>query len=1330
MLKKTIVEVVEWMGAAMRPSFFVLVSALVLSGCLAKAPETFTTPPDKVSGVDKDGANSRRPSQGITIYRDKYGTPHVVADSNYGAYFGYGYAVAADRLFQMEMLRRTAQGRVAEVLGAEYLDLDKHIRTGYDHRAVGRQLAKLKNKDREILEAYAAGFSKRVDEVLSQQSSLLPKEFIDNEFLPQHWTSYDVAMIFIGSIIHRYSDFNSELDNLGLLSSLTKLHGPEKAQKIFDASKWLLDPSSPTTVPREKNFTGAPVSASPASTIPAYSAKQPLLEDVHTKRVVLNENGKFIGTSDKPEMQAIADAQIVKYGYIGPEYQAASNFWSVNSSKLSDADGALVNGPQFGFGLPSYVYGIGLHGGDFDVVGNTLLGLPTMLFAHNGHVSWGSTAGMSDQVDVYREQLVKDKPEHYRHDNQDKKFETWVEVVKVKDTAPVEVIARRSVHGMVVSLDSDSGIAYTRARAWEGAEVQTLMAWINLGKDESMDAVQARLSGVAANINFYYMDVDGNIGYTHGGRYPQRADSHDSRIPGDGTGSDDWLGFRPYLDNPSVRNPDQGYIVNWNNRPAAGWLASDLWTYTWSKADRSKHIMSELNSSQQMTTDEVWAITERVSYDDVSATFLLPYLSDAMSNSALDSATKKAYEIVQSWDREWRLEENGKYGAAELIIEAWTKRLFERVLKDDIGEDKYAMYAASNNPNNPLGPSMGSSVGAKVLVRNLDSLFSGANSSNGSGSYDFFNGVDPAKVLSQSFAESVEALSRDYGTDMAKWSIAPAPMTWKPYNFRGVPQASEDSIVSLSAYMNRGSENNFFISRDGKFEAYDVIPPGQSGFVAADGTASVHSQDQMQLYSSFGTKAIPYTIEEIKAAAVQTEVLDTTMNEPKAATIVERMQSTLQRAEEKSELGAFIYLDTAGALAAAQRAQDERMAGKPLGVLHGMPIVVKDNTHVAGMPNSAGTPALKNFMPQQNNPALQRLLDAGAIVIGKTNMHELAFGITSNNSAFGPARNAHDPSRIAGGSSGGTAVAVAAGIVDMGLGTDTGGSTRIPPALNGVVGFRPTMGRYPSGGVTPISETRDTIGPIANNVSNVALLDCVLSACDSAINASSLQGLRLGIPKEYFYHNLSDDVETIMQQTLEMLDDAGVILIDVEMAGLEKANNGASFPIVLYEFIRELPAYLKAQETGVTMQQLVDAIASPDVKATVIGQMGAQAMPEQAYKQGIEVFRPQLQSIYQKTFDDYDIAALLMPTTILTAQAIETSDEMVELNGVAVPTFPSYIRNTDPSSNAGIPSLTLPAGKGRDGLPIGIMLDGPKNSDRQLLSIGLAIEGIIENNSQ
>ena len=1328
MLIKILSKIVDSMGVVARLPFYVVL-VIVLSACSSD------------SATEQQGQTSPQTEAKLnaatTIYRDKYGTPHVVSDSNYGVYFGYGYAVATDRLFQMEMLRRTVEGRVAEVLGVDYLELDTHVRSTYDHRSVAKQLAALKSEDLEILQAYADGFSHRVNKVLENQQRLLPKEFVDFDFLPIQWTAYDVAMIFIGSIIHRYSDFNSELDSAGLINSLVAQHGKDTASKIYDASKWLLDPSSPTTVPRIKN------QQSHKNTVQTPQAvlqiNQSSAANAYTQQLVFDETGKFAGMSDTPELNALHRQQIAEVGYTGPQYAPASNFWSVTDRKLSDANGALVNGPQFGFGLPSYVYGIGLHGGDFNVVGNTLLGLPTMLFSHNSHVAWGSTAGMSDQVDVYQERLVKGQPEQYQHNGEIKAFESWNEVIQVRDESSVTIKARRSVHGMVMQMHPEQGIAYARARAWEGAEVQTLMAWINLAKDKTMDAVQQRLSGVAANINFYYMDVDGNLGYTHGGRYPLRVQGHDSRVPALGTGDNDWQGFRPYSDNPTVRNPDQGYIVNWNNRPEEGWIASDLWGQTWSHADRTWHIINELNAKDVLSTDQVWEIAEKVSYDDVSARFLLPYLEDAMNKTAntltLDSrANSDANSVIGSaltallkWNGEWRINQSGVYGAEELIVESWTKNLFNAVLLDDIGEEKFSMFSATNNPSNKLGPSMPSSVGVKVILRNLQQLGSDSIA------YDFFNDVDPNLVLAQTFIDTIEQLVAQHGTALSSWTLAPAPMVWSPFNFRGVPQASPDAKISLPAYMNRGSENNFFIAKDGAFTAFDVIPPGQSGFVAPDGSASANANDQMNLYAEYQLKTIPFTFEQIKAVSVSAESIDSGIlnmrKTPSSANSVGKVSATVQAAlkavKRFDNLATMIHVDAERALSAANAADNEK---NTMGALHGMAIVVKDNIHVAGMPNSAGTPALKDFVPNSNDPSVQRVIDAGGIVLGKANMHELAFGITSNNAAFGAVRNFHDPSKIAGGSSGGTAVAVAAGIVKMGLGTDTGGSTRIPPALNGVVGFRPSAGRYPAGdwSVTPISSTRDTVGPIANNVSNVALLDCVITQCDEQLSPADLNGLRLGVPRAYFYQNLSSDVASVTDAALAKLAAAGVVLVDVEMPGIEAANNAAGFAVALYEFKQEMPQYLKKNLTGVSLVEVANAIASPDVKGTVMSQLGDQAVPETAYREAMDTFRPQLLAIYKKTFESNNIAALVLPTTPLTATPIETSDETVSLNGEQSPTFTTFIRNTDPTSNAGLPSITLPSGKDSNGMPIGLMLDGPANSDRLLLSIAQAIESLFK----
>src|SRR6185437_6901159 len=201
----------------------------------------------------------------------------------------------------------------------------------------------------------------------------------------------------------------------------------------------------------------------------------------------------------------------------------------------------------------------------------------------------------------------------------------------------------------------------------------------------------------------------------------------------------------------------------------------------------------------------------------------------------------------------------------------------------------------------------------------------------------------------------------------------------------------------------------------------------------------------------------------------------------------------LDRCDAVAHLNAFIVQDRDAVLAASRDADRKRASGARLGALHGVPLAIKDNLDCVGYATTGGTPALRDNRPKRNAAVMQKLLDAGAIVLGKANMHEMAFGITSNNGAFGPARNPYDPARVPGGSSGGTGTAIGARLAPAGIGTDTGGSVRIPAAFCGIAGLRPSLGRWPIDGILPISPTRDTAGPMARTVTDLALLDAVVT---------------------------------------------------------------------------------------------------------------------------------------------------------------------------------------------------------------------------------------------
>lgn len=392
--------------------------------------------------------------------------------------------------------------------------------------------------------------------------------------------------------------------------------------------------------------------------------------------------------------------------------------------------------------------------------------------------------------------------------------------------------------------------------------------------------------------------------------------------------------------------------------------------------------------------------------------------------------------------------------------------------------------------------------------------------------------------------------------------------------------------------------------------------------------------------------------------------------------------------------------------------------------LDGMTLAVKDNIDLQGLPTTAGCPALADSIAATTAPALQRLITAGATVYGKANMHELAFGVTSRNRAFGFVRNPHNRALTAGGSSGGSAAAVAAGQVSAALGTDTGGSIRVPAAFCGVVGFRPSWGRYSSEGVVPLAVSRDTIGPIARCVEDVARLDRCISG-DGPLPDVPLRSLTLGLPQGFLLEDLDPSVERAWLGTLDRLKAAGATLRQCDVPGLFEAIDACTMAITAYELRRDLPTHILARSRYRDAQEFVAQIASPDVQEIFRHIVLTSNGPTAAHYEQIQrELRPRLRQLIANVFAAHRLDAWILPAVPVPPFSLELERELT-LNGKTVPLFMTTVRNLQQATIAGLPSLSLPMPVGPIDLPCGLCVEGLPGSDRNLLAIAQAIESAL-----
>lgn len=389
------------------------------------------------------------------------------------------------------------------------------------------------------------------------------------------------------------------------------------------------------------------------------------------------------------------------------------------------------------------------------------------------------------------------------------------------------------------------------------------------------------------------------------------------------------------------------------------------------------------------------------------------------------------------------------------------------------------------------------------------------------------------------------------------------------------------------------------------------------------------------------------------------------------------------------------------------------------GPLSGVAICLKDNIDAPPFETRCASPALKGNRPVQDANVVARLREAGAVIAAKTNMHELSFGVTTNNAACGPARNPFDAERVAGGSSGGSGVAVALGLAPVALGTDTGGSVRIPAAFCGIYGFRPSTGRYPSDGVLILSETRDTVGILAANCEDIARIDAFLASQEAGgVPEQRPDRLRIGVFEDAAA-GLCPKVDAVVSAAIEHLADQDVTLCRIdgkEFADLDERIGNA---IVFVEAERYWQAL--AGERGTDLAGFAKDVASPDVRAVFAQLPELAAVHRTIAEHALSSERPRLRSRLERLFEEQDLDAVLGATVPVQPPFVGDDEEM-SVAGRGLPVFRTLTRNSALASVLGMPSLTVPAGFDADGLPVGLQIEALPGRDLHLLQAACEID--------
>ena len=734
----------------------------------------------------------------VTIYRDEFGVPHIFADTNYGLFVGYGYVIAQDRLWQLEVNRRAARGTLAEILGPGFISADRSARMFLISDAtLDAEFFSLSDEEQGIITAYVDGINRYMNDVIAPDvGSQLPFEF---QFLgigiPTAWTARDVVQVAAFSI--RPPPMSGrEITNLSLLQSLQTKFGVTAGFDVFNDVRWINDPDAPVSIPTSGAF---------------------------GKRSQFAPPGQ-VDAPDNDPSPAAEEAETAWEAVGAPTH--GSHAWVISPAKSASGFAMLFGGPQLNLPTPSNIHEVELHGGNgFNVIGMGFPGAPVVGIGRTDHIAWTVTSFLAaDIVDTFAETTCAGGT-GYMFNGICTSYDVRLETIKVKGAAPVSLKVVTSVHGPVVG--TAPGINYAQKRAITGHEQMDIHAFLSIDRARSLDDFDAAVAEIGTAYNVLYADRIGNIGFWATGVIPVRAPGLDPRLPTPGDGSAEWIGENmPVL--KSI-NPTRGWLANWNDKPTVDYDNPD--SQIFGKQSRLREIEAHLDNTATVSLDDMHAIAADIGRTTTgsigrSARYIKPYLLAALDAvPPVNANAAQAKAILQAWDgsNEDDVVNSTTLAAGQVIFNKWLNNMVSTVFGDELGTK-----VSEATPN--------------MLIHVLDAALGG-----GSGvppTRDYFNGADPNQVMSTVFDNTLLALGSS-----ASWSTQPRPLIrFRHILFPVVPEAGTlpDS--------NRASFAQVVVLSTPRIGSESVLVPGESGFIQSTGGTPVldpHFNDQLGLAKNF-----------------------------------------------------------------------------------------------------------------------------------------------------------------------------------------------------------------------------------------------------------------------------------------------------------------------------------------------------------------------------------------------------------------------------------------------------------------------------------------------